>query len=174
MKACEQAPGLSTYDHGLQVSAMFKRIIAGDLHEFLPDCLLESFNEFKDRLLHEEILETYQILHDIGKYACLVIDDQGRRHFPNHAEVSAKIWRESDGHPTIGELIRRDMDMHTLKSLELEGYDRLDLAPSLLLTAWAEIFANAEMFGGRESISFKMKYKSLSRATRAIRKAIKN
>lgn len=60
-----------------------------------------------------------------------------------------------------------------LVETEVKIRPNFTVAPSLLLTAWAEIFANAEMFGGRESISFKMKYKSLSRATRAIRKAIK-
>lgn len=173
MATCEQAPGLSTYEHGLQVSSMFKRLIAGELHQFLPADLTDNFLSLMDATLSTEILNTYQIFHDIGKYACLTIDEHGKRHFPNHASISAQLWREANGDLVIADLIERDMDMHMMKSKDLEVYDRLDLASSLLLTAWAEIFANAEMFGGRDSISFKIKYKALSRSTRAILKALK-
>lgn len=56
------------------------------------------------------------------------------------------------------------MFFHKCSAKELENttIEKRDLC-SLLLTALAEIHANAEMFGGIESQSFKSKYKQLDR-----------
>lgn len=82
--------------------------------------------------------------------------------------ISARDWLVAGGDPYIGRLIEHDMDMHTMKPADLEGYRHFDLAPALLLTAWAELNANCIMFGGTESTSFKIKAKSLTKLSRAI------
>lgn len=60
------------------------------------------------------------------------------------------------------------MDLHLLKPSTIETFTRYDLAPPLLLTALSELHANAEMFGGIESTSFHIKWKTLSKTGRHI------
>ena len=101
-----------------------------------------------------------------GKPLCLVIDDEGRRHFPGHAEASRKAWLETGGDRAVGDLIGMDMDAHLLKADDLEDFAARPQAASLLLTALAEIHANAAMFGGIESTSFKIKWKHIDKRGR--------
>ncbi len=110
-----------------------------------------------------KITDEYQLFHDCGKPFCLQIDETGRRHYPNHAEVSADIWLELDEPNSfiISELMRHDMDFHITKGDDIASLWRFDLAPTLFFTALAEIYANASMFGGLESDSFKIKRKRL-------------
>jgi len=108
-------------------------------------------------------MEEYLIFHDIGKPFCKTLDDLGKQHFPNHANVSAGIWRTLGGNETVAFLMQHDMDMHTMKPSDIDGYQRKDLLPSLLISALCEIHANAEMFGGFDSTSFKIKFKNLER-----------
>jgi hypothetical protein len=112
---------------------------------------------------HHHIMEEYLIFHDVGKPFCRTLDEQGRQHFPNHANVSAAVWRASGGTPLVADLMYHDMTFHTMKPSEAETFQRLDLAPTLLISALCEIHANAEMFGGIESTSFKIKFKNLER-----------
>jgi hypothetical protein len=91
------------------------------------------------------------------------VDADGKQHFPDHARISGAIWRTLGGDPIIARYIEHDMDMHLLKPADALSYKHLDLAPALLLTALAELHANAEIFGGIESTSFKIKWKQLSK-----------
>jgi len=116
--------------------------------EFLPDA---------------SIMEEYMIYHDCGKPYCVCTDEEGKRHFPDHARVSSSIWRESGGNEDACVLMERDMDMHLMKPSAIQFYDRPDLIPTLLISALCEIHANAQMFGGIESTSFKIKWKNLER-----------
>jgi hypothetical protein len=118
-------------------------------------------------------MEQYHVYHDLGKPYCRTVDEDGRQHFPDHARISASIWRASGGDPLIGDLIERDMDMHTLKPAQAAEYSRMDLVPALLLTALAELHANAEMFGGIESTSFKIKWKALNKLGRTFTNILK-
>lgn len=102
-----------------------------------------------------------------------MVDEEGRQHFPDHARISASIWRVHGGDEQIAEFIARDMDMHLLKPSEAATYDRVDLVPALLLTALAELHANAEMFGGIESTSFKIKFKALNKLGKAFTNILK-
>ena len=65
------------------------------------------------------------------------------------------------------------MDMHTMKPADIPSYRHLDIAPVLLLTAWAELNSNSIMFGGTDSTSFKIKAKNLTKLSRAIINALK-
>lgn len=150
--------------HGESVAEHFKALGSG----YLPDCIRENLDMPLSLCPSAEVMEQYHIFHDCGKPDCLTIDAEGKRHFPCHAMVSARVWLVAGGDQFIGRLIEHDMDMHTMKPADLESYRHMDIAPALLLTAWAELNSNARMFGGIESTSFKIKAKSLTKLSRAI------
>lgn len=162
MSSCCQTPGQTILQHGEAVAARYKDLIGDrrldwrlpdwfDLDFLLPLCPLP------------EVMEEYHIYHDCGKPFCRTIDADGKQHFPDHARISASIWRVHGGDPLIAEFIEHDMDFHIMKPADAAEYKRLDLAPALLLTALAELHANASMFGGLESTSFKIKWKNLNK-----------
>lgn len=64
-------------------------------------------------------------------------------------------------------MIRNDMKFHTAKGDDLKETWQLPYVNHLYATAWAELFANAELFGGMESDSFKIKKKKLIKAFKA-------
>ena len=55
-----------------------------------------------------------------------------------------------------------------MKAEDVIGFCSQQEAPTLLLTGLAEIHANAGMFGGVASVSFKIKWKQLDRRGQAI------
>lgn len=103
-----------------------------------------------------------------GKPSCLTVDADGRRHFPDHAAVSARVWRDAGGCEEVATLIEQDMDVHLLKAEGVEEFASRPHAIALLLTGLAEVHANASMFGGIESVSFKIKAKHLSKQGKRI------
>lgn len=113
------------------------------------------------KLPSPEALKRYHILHDVGKPNVLEVID-GKRHFPNHANASFEqfiaIFPDDMFTAT---LIKMDMLMHTVRGDEINELIKHPFAPTLYFTAWAEIKANAFMFGGEESDSFKIKRKRL-------------
>lgn len=107
-------------------------------------------------------------MHDCGKPFCRQVDDTGA-HFPNHAEVSYNIAKEIGLDDTVANLIRHDMFFHECSAQELQ--DKLSVwdirfTNTLLITALSEIHANASIFGGIDSTSFKIKYKQLDRRSK--------
>lgn len=117
-------------------------------------------------------IRCYHIYHDCGKPFCRTVDEDGRQHFPDHAQVSVRTWLEAGGSESISWYVSHDMDFHTLKGEELRELLADERAPTLLLTAWAELHANAQMFGGVESTSFKIKRKFLERNTKDLYNAV--
>lgn len=167
MARCPQTETQNVLQHGLSVARYFK-----DLHDHLtkgtplkyewklPEwcyepCLLEN-------ILPLETIYRYQIYHDCGKPFCIEYDDQGRRHFPNHAEWSYKIWKQI-GTEQEARLMKMDMDLHLMKSGEEKAFAEREEAATLLLTSLCEIHSNAQMFGGIDSTSFKIKWKKLNK-----------
>lgn len=148
----------------------------------IPNWLYENKDFILKNLLPISLLTTYQIYHDIGKPYCKIYDleDNSKYHFPNHANISSKIYSNIFGDDNIiSLLIKRDMDIHLIKSKDIEyfiGNTKLDhqISLSLLLTGLSEIHANAEMFGGIDSISFKIKYKQIESRGKQIIKLIKD
>lgn len=93
------------------------------------------------------------------------ISENGKIHYPNHAKSSYNYYKRHFPDDTIvARLILNDMLIHVCSAEELSNSElsQQDLF-SLLLTALAEIHANAEMFGGINSISFKSKWKQIDR-----------
>lgn len=169
MKTCEQTHGQTILQHGQAVAATFKRLFNSPLADHhLPQVILDNLDFLKARCPDSTTLETYHIFHDCGKPSCLTFDADGRRHFPNHALLSARDWLVAGGDPLIGRLIEHDLDLHLLKPAQAHDYRHLDLAPALILTAWAELHANAPMFGGFDSTSFKIKAKCLTKTSRIL------
>lgn len=175
MATCEQSSGQTILQHGESVAATYKALIARDPAIILPEIMRDNLDFLLEQTCTAEELgiEDYHIFHDCGKPDCLIIDVEGKRHFPCHAMVSARTWLVAGGDSYIGRLIEHDMDMHTMKPADVLTYRHMDIAPILLLTAWAELNSNARMFGGTESISFKIKAKSLTKLSRAIITSLK-
>lgn len=142
----------------------------------LPQLLTENKDEILNNLYCLKIMKEYHYFHDCGKPFCETIDDEGRKHFPNHAQVSNEIYQHYFNHqksPIIAKLIELDMFFHANKMEEIEIWLKSEhkiIVFSLLLTSFAEIYANSSMFGpeGTDSTSFKIKYKKLERITKKL------
>lgn len=167
MSTCSQSKGQTILQHGEAVAARYKDLIGEQKMEWrLPDWF--DLDYLLPLCPSADIMEQYHIFHDCGKPYCVTVDEEGRQHFPDHARISEAVWRVHGGSEQIAEFIARDMDMHTIKPAVAAEYDRMDLAPALLLTALSELHANAEMFGGIESTSFKIKFKALNKVGKNI------
>lgn len=118
----------------------------------------------------DDIIKEYTIYHDIGKPDSLVIDEQGKKHYPDHANISANLYaahnKDNPNCHTISDLIRNDMLFHTDTSYEILNKikDQNTLA-TLLCASLAELYANRPMFGEE---SFKIKYKKLAKKAKLI------
>ena len=132
----------------------------------IPSWIYDHKDFILEKLLPIGMLSEYQIYHDIGKPFCKTYDlDTKNPHFHNHAAVSANTY---PGSSKIKELIGSDMLIHTIKDKDMELFSKRDDSISLLLTGMAEIHANAEMFGGLNSTSFKIKYKQINTRGKAL------
>jgi len=171
MTACEQTAGLSVLAHGEQVHDYYLDLVNflnGGEFKYqwrLPEWLNSHLLCFLPPI---ETMCRYHVFHDCGKPYCLFIDDEGRRHFPDHATASAIVAKVTGFSEQEVELISRDMDIHLLKDVGVDEFCQQDNAIALLLTGLAEIHANAAMFGGIESQSFKQKWKQINRRGKKI------
>jgi hypothetical protein len=177
MRNCEQTSGLSVLEHGLQVAKYFEdlrsHIVCGTPLKYewkIPEWVVDK--DLWSRLLPLDVVREYQIYHDCGKPFCMEKDEQGRVHFPEHARVSGELWKHMGRNERAGRLIEQDMDVHLLKAIGTEDFSKRDNAVTLLLTGLSEVHANASMFGGIESVSFKIKYKQINKRGKAIIKEI--
>jgi hypothetical protein len=152
--------------HGQSVHAQYRQI-QRDFELGQLDCkeLQALYLRFGHELPDAESLERYHVYHDCGKHLCVIQTAEGKKQFPNHAAVSAQqygILFPEDS--TTKQLISLDMAFHTLRGEELLRLCINPLAPVLYFTAWAEVNANAQMFGGRSSESYKIKRSRLIQA----------
>jgi hypothetical protein len=166
MKAGFQTTGISYWVHGELVAARFRDLMNPNPNMAwrLPTWFEQHADWIREQLKPSfELISTYQLWHDCGKPYCRIVDEAGKSHYPDHASVSAKIWRQLGGDPTIGDLIEQDMLCHQLRPAEAEAFASNPHALTLLITALCELHANATMFGGMQSDSFKIKYKRLDK-----------
>jgi hypothetical protein len=184
MKECFQSKGQSILEHGQSVHEYFldlyNHLFNGTELKFqwrLPEWFDANREFIKANLMDLDILRDYHIYHDCGKPMCITIDENGKQHFPNHAEESYRRWLEcSEDNPrnaAIGRLIRMDMDIHLLNAESLQEFSKRPEAISLLITGLCEIHSNASMFGGIESTSFKIKFKHIDKRGRQLINLIK-
>lgn len=172
MRACLQTKDQNTLQHGLSVwKHTYTLISSDDLSNYrLP----QWFSAYKKQLLDNihpfKTIKHYAIWHDCGKPYTLEIDAEGKRHFPNHSEKSAEIFsNQIRNDETITRLIGNDMLMHTKKYEEIMEMNLSvqDLCTHLII-ALAELHANAALFGGIDSDSFKIKFKRLEKLGKKI------
>lgn len=164
MECTEQTRGLSVLGHGHMVHESYLQLVSELEQGVGPSVLQNLWESLRERLVSPADIEEYQVYHDCGKPVCAADG-----HFPDHAEHSAKQWEKLFGPGTVSELMRLDMKFHLMNATEAADFWSHPLAPTLYVTAWAEIRANAEMFGGEDSTSFKIKRKKLERAGRALK-----
>jgi hypothetical protein len=173
MRECFQFKSMSILDHGLSVRSWYLDLLryldghGTELSWRMPSWIDAPIIKEELDWTDDKTIELYQIYHDCGKPLCRELDAEGRQHFPGHAAVSRTRWLEcSDGSPAaqlIGSLIGSDMLVHTLSPKESETLSNDPWWPVLLLTGLCELHSNAQMFGGIESTSFKIKFKQLER-----------
>jgi hypothetical protein len=181
MSKCEQTKGMSVLQHGESVRDylfdLINHLRSGTPLKYdwkLPDWVLENKDLLLSSLPDDETLELYTKFHDCGKPFCLTIDDEGKRHFPNHSQVSYNIFKGVFDNPVAADLILHDMDIHTLKSDGVEEFTKNPYVLTLLLTGLSEIHSNCQMFGWSTSTSFKIKFKCISQRGKQIINQIKN
>lgn len=179
MLRCEQNHGQSVYQHGQSVCLHLFDLIdhIKGLHTLpegrwkLPEWIMDYGEELLDNLHDEDKIRQYTTYHDCGKPYCRMVDESGV-HFPNHTEVSQYIWGCVGGDQKVGYLISQDMVIHTATAEEIakkiETQWSAQDAATLLLVSLAELHSNASMFGGIDSVSFKMKWKQLDRRGKQI------
>ena len=131
-------------------------------------------NNFDLSKIHDrETLELYTTYHDCGKPYCKTIDESGKQHFPNHSEVSYEVFSSVfPDNKHAAELIRKDMDIHLLKADKLKEFASCPYAVTLLMAGLSEVHSNAEMFGGIDSVSFKIKWKQIDKRGKQIMELI--
>lgn len=176
MRAGFQTRGISYWEHGELVAARFRDLMNDEpaMVWKLPAWFEQNAAWIREQLRPEfDRISTYMTWHDCGKPATRTVDEDGRVHYPNHAQVSADIWLQLGGDQFIGELIRRDMDCHLLRTAQAAEFARSPHALILLTSALCELHANATMFGGFQSDSFKIKYKRLDKCGNLILNLIK-
>jgi hypothetical protein len=111
----------------------------------------------------------YHINHDMGKPYCIVYGEDGKAHYPNHSQISYELYVSKFGQNVYADLIKNDMIFHSGSMEEIKSYCKNPIAIHSYATAWAEIFSNAELFGGIESTSFKIKKKKLIRSLKYLK-----
>ncbi len=176
MTNCFQTEGMSIYDHGISVREWYcdlrDYILVGDGLEKtwkLPSWIKSDVVKNYLSSFDDMIAEMYQIYHDCGKPFCREVDKNGNQHFPDHANVSKRIYLENSLVGTnkdvsaVAELIGMDMDFHQLRADEVDEFARRPQAIMLLITALCEIHSNSVMFGGLDSTNFKIKFKNIER-----------
>lgn len=174
MKNCPQTDTQSVYEHGVSVRDHIFQLIdfleTGEIEgEWkLSPWMYEYRQQISNALLPEDIIEEYTTYHDCSKPYCIQYDSNGKRHFPNHAELSCQKWLEVGGNKEAAILMKMDMDIHLLKDKDVEEFCKRPQAATLLLSGLAEIHSNAAMFGGLSSTSFKIKYKQIDKRGAAI------
>ncbi len=161
---------LTIYQHGKDVSEHFECLTKfltskeQTYHLPIPNWLIQHRDNILIKCIpHIEDIKNYLIYHDCGKPYCLSIDINGKRHFPNHTQISQKHFLKYSNNLFIAELIGKDMLCHTTKPKDFEMLIHEEHIEILLLSALAAIHSNSIMFGGFESDSFKIKFKNLEK-----------
>lgn len=171
MKLTAQTSGQNILQHGLSVFRYTNKLLNKDFEGFRLPQWWGQYEEAIYANLHDfKTIKHYTIWHDIGKPFCLEIDSEGKRHFPNHAQKSKEIWDSLfPDRKDESRLIAHDMAFHTMSAEDILGLglSTKDLC-TLMLASLAELHSNANMFGGIESDSFKIKFKKWSKTAQRI------
>lgn len=174
MKNCFQFNSLSVLGHGLAVKKKASKLVKGNFEGFaLPDWFKDNFQQIHKSIYDWRVIKRYAIWHDCGKPYCRTVDSEGKQHFEGHADKSKEVFLQISENRVIADLIGNDMVLHTIKADQLDtllksGKLSKPDAFTLMLVAFSELHANAEMFGGTDTTSFKIKYKQLDKRGKQI------
>lgn len=182
MRNCYQTSNLDMLQHGIHVNKTYhilRNIITNKITTptgwRIPEWCWDSL--LLNGQMDMSLISTYMIFHDCGKPYVKNIDENNKIHYPDHALMSSKIWmhcnKDNDINKEISTLMKMDMDIYLLKSSDIPEFASRKQALTLLLVGLAEVHANAEMFGGFESTSFKIKIKHISKKGKQIIQYIK-
>lgn len=156
----------SIVQHGFSVWNHTQRLLKDDTEGFrLPQWYVDHKDSIFANLHDYKTIKHYNIWHDCGKPFCIQFDENGKQHFPDHANKSKEIWDQLfPDRQVISKLIKHDMDFHilTMDQILEQGLSTKDLC-TLMITALAELHSNAGMFGGITSTSFIIKWKKLNK-----------
>jgi hypothetical protein len=173
MKETPQTETQSVWDHGQSVQNymfdLLDHLRNGTPLKYewkLPEWIYDQ--KLLENLPSDETLKLYTLYHDCGKPFCIEYDSNGRKHFPNHAEVSYETFKNLFDDTIAADLIRRDMDFHLLKADGMDKFISYEYCTTLILSALAEIHSNCAMFGGIDSTSFKIKWKHTNKRGRQV------
>ena len=175
MTRCFHAPGLNMLQHGKMVHVEYVKLLEQLENRTLDEPVIQQcYDKLKQNLPPHQVLKRYHYLHDCFKHGVITIDENGKRQYPNHAAISAEQYLRI--FPTEGfaaALIKNDMNFHIMKGDDLLKFCKSPFAPILYFTAWAEIAANAEMFGGTQSESYKIKRSRLIQSGKKLLNSLK-
>lgn len=175
MRDCPQTREQSVYQHGVSVFQHFLtllHVITGAKKSpdkwRIPDFCYKYGIHTSAHLPDIDIMREYLIFHDCGKPFVRTIDEEGKHHFPNHAQASKHIWLLAGGSKYAANLMAMDMDAHLLRADGIQEFSSRPEAFTLMMAAVAEVHSNASMFGGFDSDSFKIKIKRLVKNGKAM------
>lgn len=171
-----QTSGISFWRHGEMVAERCMDLMQPErkMEWMLPEWFTDN-EEWIKRAISKRmtVILEYQLWHDCGKPFCREEDLEGKVHYSRHAQVSERAYRKAGGSVEIAALIGKDMLCHTSRTSDAEALAKdPDIVP-LLVTALCETHANAGMFGGLDSDSFKIKWKRLNSLGKAIMRELK-
>jgi hypothetical protein len=184
MKNTWQVPDRQTvYEHCVAV-----RDRALDLYDYIVGGIIELKYEWKipewvdtqKEVIRIELLQNtprsvidrYTYYHDCGKPLVAEFRD-GKMHFTGHEWYSEYVYKgflRNDR--AVIRLIKNDMLIHRSKANDVEKLKNLRERMALLIVSLSEVHANAELFGGLESDSFKMKWKKVDSRGKALLKLL--
>lgn len=170
MNNCYQTKSQTIFQHGESVHSYYVDLLnilknTSTKYEWRKPLWFETHSDILLKSqLPIDIVKKYHIYHDCGKPYCIMIDEVGRQHFPDHANISSNVYKNIFGDDMISTLIKHDMDIHILKSEnDFIEFNNNEHKYTLLLTGLAEVHSNANMFGGISSDSFKIKFKKIDK-----------
>lgn len=175
-----QFENVSMLDHGQMVNQKYNELVAdlndGTSNKFeIPTLFRNNWDSLREYLYSPETLKVYHTYHDCGKPYCKVFREDGKIGYPDHAAISADIFKSVypniQNKNVIAELIACDMVFHASNMEEIEKFidqKSRKFCLSLWLTSLAELYANKEMFDADNQLSFKIKYKKLARVLNKI------
>jgi hypothetical protein len=74
----------------------------------------------------------------------------------------------------LNELVLNDMKIHKVRACNFEDFIKTPNLITHIIVGYAELMANSKMFGGKDSDSFKIKYKNYEKFTKKALSIIKN
>lgn len=148
-------------EHGMSVNRWYKALCQAPAQYFAKEALLLAwFEHYASNSALD--LSPYHLHHDMAKPFCAYRDAEGALHYgPFHSVKSALMYEAIFGADRFSTLIANDMAFHAARKETIAQVWALPDSEHLYATAWAELYANAELFGGEQSDSFKIKQKRL-------------